>query len=124
MIDDAKNWWEQAKADLDAAKNNFKNGDYYVSAFLCHQAVEKGLKALHIRKYNSFPRVHDLIFLSRKLDTPEEIIDKCDKLTWMYIDTRYPDVAGPPPFKKFNKSNTMEFIELAEEVLEWIENQV
>ena len=39
-------WWEQAQEDLDAGRFNAAGGKLYVAAFLCHQAVEKALKAL------------------------------------------------------------------------------
>ena len=45
MRNEAKNWWKQARRDLKAAKNSFNSADYYVTSFLCHQSVEKALKA-------------------------------------------------------------------------------
>ncbi|MDD5616159.1 MAG: HEPN domain-containing protein [Candidatus Methanoperedens sp.] len=50
-----KNWLIQSERDLVTAKNCARSGDFYASAFFCHQAVEKGLKALYISKFNDLP---------------------------------------------------------------------
>lgn len=41
-------WWKQAKRDLKSAKNSLNSKDYYVSALLSQQAVEKALKAYNL----------------------------------------------------------------------------
>ena len=51
MIDEINKWFNLAERDFSSAKKNFKKKIYYVSAFLCQQSVEKGLKALYIKKY-------------------------------------------------------------------------
>ena len=65
--------------------------------------MEKALKALYLNKHKEVPKVHDLVLLAKKLSLPEDVVEKCDRLTKVYIDTRYADVAGEIPSKKFNE---------------------
>ncbi len=66
MRKEVENWWKQANRDLLSAENAFKSKDYYVAAFLCQQSVEKGLKALYIKKRKESPgAVHSLIYLGK-----------------------------------------------------------
>ncbi|WP_202320526.1 HEPN domain-containing protein [Archaeoglobus neptunius] len=110
-----KLWFRFAERDLRSAKKNYEIGEYHVSAFLSQQAVEKALKALHIKRSGEFPRIHDLTRLARMIDAPEEIIKLCAEITPAYTATRYPDVA-----EDFSESEVSELIEKAEKVVEWV----
>ena len=48
-MDEANRWIAKAERDLNAAKINFDNKLFEVSAFLCQQSVEKALKALQLK---------------------------------------------------------------------------
>lgn len=43
MREEVSNWWKQALKDLESASKNLEIKEYYVTAFLSHQAAEKGL---------------------------------------------------------------------------------
>ena len=121
MKAEVKRWMEQAKADLKSAKNSLKSKDYYLAAFMSQQAVEKGLKSIYLEEYGELRKIHDLSYLARKLNFPEEIIEKCDELTKAYIETRYPDLgSGKIPAKKFSKDDAKKFLKMASEVLKCI----
>ncbi len=45
------NWWKQAQKDLGATKDGSNSGNYEWASFQAHQATEKALKALYIKKY-------------------------------------------------------------------------
>lgn len=124
MREEVTKWWKQSKADLDTAKSNFENEKYYAAVFFSQQAAEKALKALHIKEFKSFPKVHDLVFLSEKLGLPENITEKCDALSKVYTETRYPDLPGDIPSEKFSVENSIEFVKMAEEVLKWLEKKL
>ncbi len=80
MRKETKNWWEQAKEDLKAAKINYDNKVYYVASFLAQQAAEKALKALLLESSLKIPKVHDLVFLAERTGAPEGIVSKCREL--------------------------------------------
>ncbi|UCH88117.1 MAG: HEPN domain-containing protein [Thermoplasmata archaeon] len=111
-------WLKQARRDLKTAKNNLKNKDYYASAFFSQQAVEKGLKALYIKRFKKLWRIHDLVELAKKVNAEAEIIEACIRINPAYTGTRYPDV-----FESYNEQNSGEIFKLAKKVLKWIEEQ-
>ncbi|MDD1754323.1 MAG: HEPN domain-containing protein [Methanothrix sp.] len=125
MRDDVKNWWEQAKHDLYAAKFNFDGGLYDVSAFYCHQSIEKGLKALCILKNKESPgKTHSLIFLGRSCELPERYYPFLKRLTPEFVLSRYPDISGELPFLLYDREWVENYLKKADEVLSWIESQM
>ena len=73
------NWWKRAEKDLEIAGHCIKSKDYYAAVFFCQQSVEKGLKAL-IMKKGKQPDIisHSLIYLGKRIKVPEtfELYDK------------------------------------------------
>ena len=122
--EEVKKWLRMAKDDLDSAKVNFDNGKYYVCVFLCQQAVEKGLKALLIKKTGSLLKIHDLIILGRKVNLPEGILNECDKINAIYLDARYGDIGGKIPSEKFDKAISSEFLKSSREILKWLKQNI
>ncbi len=124
MHQEVKNWWEQAKSDLKAARNSAKSKDYNWACFQAQQAAEKGLKALYIQNYQEIRKIHDLVFFANKFDVPEEIFICCARLSRVYAETRYPDAGSKIPAKKFHKDDANDFIEMAEKVLQWLKKKL
>lgn len=125
MKEEVKRWMEQALADLKSARNSFKSKDYYLSAFMCQQAVEKVLKALYLKKYNELRKIHDLVYFAKELQLSEDLIQKCEILTKAYVETRYPDFgSGIIPAKKFSKEDAKNFLKIALEVLKCIRKMI
>jgi HEPN domain-containing protein len=124
MKEEVSKWLKLAKDDLKSAKVNFKSKQYYVCSFLCQQSAEKALKALLIKKIGKLIKIHDLIVLGNKVDLPENLSKKCDKLNSVYLDARYGDLGGKLPSKKFNKKISLEFLNTAKELLKWVEKSI
>ena len=122
MRKEVKNWLEQAKSDLKKANDNFNINNYDLTSFLCQQAVEKALKALLLNKENKIIKTHDLFFLAKRLSIPEDLIKNCKELSPVYTETRYPDAKGE--FIKYSKEESAQDLEIAKEVLEWIEKNL
>lgn len=119
MIDEIQKWFNLAEKDFISAKKVFKKKVYYVSAFLCQQSVEKGLKALYIKKFKKLLRIHDLVELGKKINADIEILDVCAKLNPVYIETRYPDVSI-----SYTKNDIREVLKDTEKVIEWIKKNL
>lgn len=119
MRKEVENWLVQANDDLSNAEVLFNNVKYDGAVFFCQQAVEKALKAICIKKYGELFKVHDLVFLARKLSMPEELVIICDKLTRIYTQTRYP-IDMIIPAKSFSAKSAKEFLEISERVLKWL----
>ncbi|MBI3026518.1 HEPN domain-containing protein [Candidatus Woesearchaeota archaeon] len=64
MKEEVKRWMSQALADLNAAKKNIQIKIYYLSVQCSHQAAEKALKALFIKKFNKIPEKTHMTLLN------------------------------------------------------------
>ena len=115
-----KIWLEKAKADLSTAKYNFDGKKFDAAGFFSQQSAEKALKAVFIKRFRKLIKVHDLVFIARKLNASQELIDKCKELSPAYLYTRYPDAI---PVKNID-SITENLIFYAEEILKWAEESI
>ncbi|MEK6983963.1 MAG: HEPN domain-containing protein [Nanoarchaeota archaeon] len=116
MKEEIKRWMEFAKDDLKKAHDNFNIENYNLSSFLCQQAVEKALKAMLIKKMNKYPKIHDLVMLGNLAGLDKNLLKYCEKLTFVYTETRYPDTS----YRKYSKEESEEDIKNTEEILKWI----
>lgn len=115
-MEEVKSWWKMAREDFKSAKICFKNKQYSVCIFLCQQSVEKGLKALQLKKVGEVRKIHDLVELGNLVDAPIELMNKFKELTLAYVYTRYPDVTET----KITKNKAFEFLKLNEDALKWL----
>ena len=122
-MEEFEKWMEMARDDLDSARVNFENGKYYVCAFLSQQVVEKALKAVLLKNTGIVIKIHDLVILGRKVDLSRDLLDKCELLSRVYIETRY-GISSRIPSQEFNKENTLEYFDIAKEVLLWAEKNI
>ncbi len=124
MRDEIKVWWEQSQADIKTAEIMEKEGRYYASVFFCHQAVEKSLKALFLKKSRN-PQAsemfsHSLIFLGKSAKIPKNFHSFLRDLTPEYVNTRYPTAAEEPPETLYDKDIASRTVSGGKEVIEWI----
>ncbi len=124
MRKEAENWFKQSKADLKTAKNSFNSKDYYASIFWCQQAVEKALKSHILEKKSRLMKFHDLVKLGKQTKLPEDLLNKCKLLSGIYIETRYGVTEDNIPSEKFNAEEANKFLDIAEEILEWLEKEI
>jgi len=118
--EEALDWWNEAKHNIRQAKRNFEIGEYSVSAFLCHQASEKALKALYIVKKSRLPpRGHDLTKIGRLLDA-NEIMDELKLLNPHYTISRYPNAANAVPSEVYTREVAERCLLAATRILEWV----
>ncbi|MFA6530832.1 MAG: HEPN domain-containing protein [Candidatus Micrarchaeia archaeon] len=119
MQEDVSLWLKQADEDFKTAELTFKSRRYYASAFLSQQAAEKALKAVYIRKFNDLAKVHDLVFLGRKVSLPEALVKDCIYLGRAYIESRYPGELKTPA-EKFSSGDAERCLAIAEDVIKWV----
>ncbi len=120
MKDETKKWIKLAEEDFATAKANFEIKKYKFASYLCQQTVEKALKALLIEETNKFPKIHDLVELGKLLGIKKEFLKKLEKLTYVYIESRYSDVSED----KYTSKETQEDLKIAKEVLEWVRKRI
>lgn len=127
MNEKIKYWIDLAEYDLETAKAMLDTKRYLYVGFMCHQTIEKGLKAA-IAKGGEFPpKIHNLDILSDKANLTSNMTDEQLKfivsINPLNIESRYPKYQD-----KINKMLTPEIckkvINETEEFLEWIKMQL
>jgi len=67
MNEKAKYWVELAEYDLETARVMLNNGRFLYVGFMCHQVIEKMLKACYVNSHQDIPPyTHNLKYLAEK----------------------------------------------------------
>ena len=128
MDDKVKYWLELAEYDLESAKVMLNGSRYLYVGFMCHQTIEKILKAYYTYKLNETPpHIHNLIKLADDAKIIEEMPDEYKRLLAelnpMNIKARYPSYRERIR-NKLNKEECSNLMTKTEEVLSWIKNKL
>lgn len=121
-------WFELAEYDFETAKVMLEGNRYLYVGFMCHQVIEKMLKAYYTSKLSETPPfVHNLIKLAddSKIieEMPEEYKRLLAELNPMNIKARYPSYKERIS-AKLNKDECTNLINKTEEVLLWIREKL
>ena len=118
-------WLDIAKYDLDTAKAMLESKRYLYLGFMCHQVVEKSVKAYYWYVNKSEPPyIHNLLTLS-KISGLVNLLDEGKKelineLIPLNIQARYPeDKLALLKSLNYNKSRSL--LKRTKEFYEWIE---
>jgi HEPN domain-containing protein len=95
LEDKVKYWLELSDYDFETAEAMLSSGRYLYVGFMCHQTIEKILKAYFTKiKKDTAPFTHSLSHLARKADLLDNLSDEqketIDFLEPLNIETRYP----------------------------------
>lgn len=125
MRKEVRDWFEQAKHDIETARLLYKNKVYDSAAFYSFQSAEKALKALSYF-FGYIPlKTHNLLELAnmiREIDIP--VIDELKTLTPHYTVSRYPDAANGIPSEIYTNTISRDCIICAEKILKWVEKTI
>ena len=120
MHEEIKRWFAQGKEDLDTAVYLFEGGKYKQSSFYSQQTVEKVLKALLLKKTSTLIKIHDLVRLAKLVELDAKFMADCEKLTFVYIDARYPDTLST----SYSEEETKLDLDRARRILQWVEKKI
>ena len=130
MADSEKiNYWiELSEYDLTTAKAMLKTKRYLYVGFMCHQSIEKLLKAVFIKiNMNAPPYTHSLIDLAKRTLIYEEFSavqkDFLDYMQPLNIQVRYP-TDKEKLFKTLNYKNCVEIIKETNRLSKWIKKKL
>ena len=126
--DIVQKWLDHVHEDISAAEDLHKTGHQLYVAFLCHQAIEKALKAFYIATNDDDPRyTHSHSKLLEDCGLTDQIspahLRFIDFMVPMYIKARYPE-------QKFTAARTLtkeiceNIITTTKELTEWIEERL
>lgn len=121
-------WLELADYDLDTAIAMHETKRFLYVGFMCHQVIEKMLKAYWSKCIEEPPlKIHTLSRLAEKTglykEMSEEQLDFIDILEPLNIEARYPSYKQRL-MKSLNSENCKNIINKTEELKAWINNKL
>ena len=128
MDDKIKYWVELSQYDLETAKALQKSRRYLYVGFMCHQCIEKILKAYFVTiNPEPIPFTHNLSSLARKsgiyegfTESQRSIIDILEPLN---IEARYPS-DKKKLMKSLTKERCLHLLTETIELQQWIEKKL
>ena len=121
-------WVEISDYDLETSKTMLNGKRYLYVGFMCHQAVEKILKAYFTAKTEQTPPyVHNLKRLAEECELlnifSEEQLDLIEELVPMNIEARYPTYKEQL-LKSLSEARCKDLIIKTETLCDWIKQQL
>lgn len=128
MNDKVTYWVEMSDYDFDTAKAMLETKRYLYVAFMCHQTIEKILKAYWSNVLEEPPlKIHSLSRLAEKSgldkDMSEEQTDFIDELEPLNIEARYPSYKERL-MKSLTSDRCKELIEQTDKLRIWIKSKL
>jgi len=128
MSEQATYWIEIADYDLETAKAMLTSKRYLYVGFMCHQAIEKSIKAYYSSTKEDIPPYsHNLKSLAEKCELlplfSDEQLDFIEELLPMNIEARYP-THKEKMFKLLSQQKCEEIIKQTESLCQWIKQQL
>ncbi|MCL1865226.1 MAG: HEPN domain-containing protein [Spirochaetes bacterium] len=124
----SKYWIEIADYDIETAKAMLITNRFLYVGFMCHQAIEKTIKAYYCSKNNDTPPfTHNLKTLAERCDLlslfSDEQLDFIEELLPMNIEARYP-TRKEEIFKLLTHQKCDEIIKQTESLCQWIKQRL
>lgn len=128
MNDNVTYWIEISDYDFETAKAMLETKRYLYVGFMCHQVIEKILKAYWSKVLEEPPlKIHHLSRLAAKSglinELPEEFIDFIDSLEPLNIEARYPSYREQLS-KRLNRDYCNRLLDNTNELRLWIKNKL
>ena len=128
MDERTKYWIEIAEYDIETAKAMLVSKRFLYVGFMCHQAIEKTIKAYYCSVKNDVPPfTHNLKNLAQRCDLlllfSEEQLDFIEEVLPMNIEARYP-THKEMLLKLLTYQKCEEIIKQTESLCQWIKQQL
>ena len=122
-------WLQQSQHDLDAARHAAAGEFHALACFLCQQSAEKAVAgylfargADHVWGHALADLCEDAMQLDKSFDVIKSVAMLLDK---HYQPTRYPSgLPGGVPHLAYDQTDSGRAIEIAEDVLEFVETRM
>ena len=117
-------WLDIVTEDLELSEFLFKNGRWLYAAFMCHQVVEKMLKAYWTATRDDVPpyihehkRLAELCGLYGQMDASQRSF--LNEIRLMNIEARYPDYKRTVA-RSLNEDRTRHIVEQTKQMQQWL----
>lgn len=123
-----KYWIDISQYDLKTADVTLEGKRFLYVGFMCHQAIEKILKAYYVSEHKENPPyTHNLSYLAEQCEIYEELSDKfkdlIDAIEPLNVQARYPTYKEKL-FKTLNEQKCSNIINKTKELHEWIKKKL
>ena len=122
----ANDWLNQAKIDLEQAKDSQKSQRHEWACFAAQQAAEKAVKALHLNLgQEAWGHVIAKLIEELPITVDQQLIEQGRVLDNFYIPARYPN--GHPsgaPFEHYGPLQSKEAIRYASQIIDFVINEM
>jgi len=123
-VGESEYWLDLARYDLETAKVMNQSRRYLYVGFMCHQVIEKSLKAYYSQRFKSAPPyTHNLSLLAEKAGLysvmAEEQKNFIDFLEPLNIEARYP-TQKDKLLALLTSEKCMEIVQRTESELQWV----
>ena len=124
MDEKIRYWLDIAEYDLETAEAMLQTGRYLYVGFMCHQVIEKILKAHYqLMKGKMPPKTHNLLFLFEETDLmalcDDRQIQFLNTLNPMNVEARYPEYKeGLAAFLTCDRAQ--DILKKTKELYQWI----
>lgn len=117
-------WIEVSEYDIETANAMLQTKRYLYVGFMCHQSIEKILKACFVQKVDEHaPRTHNLTLLAQKSGLYDEMneqqLELLDLLEPLNIQARYP-TNKERLMKSLSNEKCQEILKNTREMMAWI----
>lgn len=127
MNDKVKYWINIAEYDLDTAEAMLETERFLYVGFMCHQTIEKMLKAVIEKQQISDipPKIHNLLRLANiaNIALPDRYVKLISYLNPLNIEARYPSYKNNLT-KILTKDKCQELLNQTREMKLWIEKEL
>lgn len=117
-------WQDLSDYDMETAVAMLETKRYLYVGFMCHQSIEKLLKAyMCAQSIQPLPKIHNLIRLAEQSELFERMNDKQRKTLFLLnplnIESRYPTYKQTL-LQQLNEGKCIEIIQDTRELVSWI----
>jgi HEPN domain-containing protein len=127
MNEKVKYWIELADYDLETANAMLQTGRYLYVGFMCHQVIEKTLKATIVATSDHAPRSHNLSILAKAAGIYDQMDDEqkdiLDLLEPLNVEARYP-TDKERIMKSLTLSRCQDILNQTKGMMEWIKTKL
>ena len=121
-------WLYHVREDISAADCLFSNKHWLYVGFLCHQAIEKALKAYYVaNNEDDPPYTHSHTRLLSICGLTDELTDEQLRfialMAPLYIEARYPEYKAETA-RVLNEDTCRHIIKTTKELIQWIEQKL
>ena len=121
-------WVDIAEYDLETAKAMLEAKRFLYVGFMCHQVIEKILKAKYVAVHNEIPPyTHNLMLLAKETKIHNLLSSKqinfIQELRPLNVESRYPEYKDKV-YKLLNEKRCREILSDTEELFQWIKTKL